>query len=206
MTVIIYIHQKYKHRGYGESYLTANNVASIFIYFVAPYFVGRGRRKSKLLLLGCAGAYFVNMAVPAVMAIVEVGHGHGDGGRPSGFRFGVELAANVVGGLGSGLFWVLQGIYMTNYCKNVATHEKGKYFSLANVILSSRIVMAPLLTMIGLGFGNEATYFGLLSLIIVLALPIAVYWVPEIDLCEGEGNEREGEGLVGRGDGDVDKI
>lgn len=60
----------------------------------------------------------------------------------------------MIGGAASSLFWVIQGIYMTKYCLAVPENKKGKYFSLANVILNSRIAIGPLITMIGLGMGN----------------------------------------------------
>lgn len=67
--VIIYLHQKYRHQGYGESYLTANSFSSIITYFFCPL-ITRKFNNSRLLLLLCTIAYFINMAIPALISVV----------------------------------------------------------------------------------------------------------------------------------------
>jgi hypothetical protein len=60
----------------------------------------------------------------------------------------------MIGGAASGMFWVLNGIYMANYCRNLAENKKGFYFSLSSVVFNARLIIAPILTIVGLGLGN----------------------------------------------------
>ena len=73
---------------------------------------------------------------------------------PSTFRFGAEVLANVIGGAASGLYWVLNGVYMAEYCRSLPENKKGWYFSISNIIMNSRGVIGPIITMVGLGLGN----------------------------------------------------
>lgn len=52
--------------------------------------------------------------------------------------------------------------------------------------MNARVILAPLVTMLGLGLGNEAIYFMLLSGIILASLPIAVVLIPSIPLQVSE--------------------
>lgn len=73
---------------------------------------------------------------------------------PFKFRFLCEILANMIGGVASVIFWILNGVYMTSYCEPVVANKKGRYFSLANVILNLRAIIGPALTIIGLGMGS----------------------------------------------------
>lgn len=73
---------------------------------------------------------------------------------PTNLRFFLEILANAIGGVASGLYWVLNGVYMAEYCKSLPQNKKGWYFSISNIIMNSRVVFGSFLTMLGLGMGN----------------------------------------------------
>lgn len=106
-SVLIYLHQKYRHRGLGETYLTANASASILVYVFAPYILAKIKVESKKMILGCALGYFINVFLPALFAFKD------QNTVPSSFRFAVEILGNLIGGASSGIFMVLNGVYLT---------------------------------------------------------------------------------------------
>lgn len=124
-TVAIYIHQKYGHKGYGETYLSVNSFTSVLTYIFCPFIIDKGKKRSKLLLVLCVIGYLLNMLIPTIMSYIDdqnLDHTVLQVPPPSLQRYIFEIIANLIGGVFSGIFWVLHGIYMANYCLNVPTN------------------------------------------------------------------------------------
>ena len=88
----------------------------------------------------------------------------------------------MTGGIGSGIVWVLYGLYMAEHYRNVPTTEKGKYFSISSSIINFRYIGSPLLIIFGLGMANEKSFFFILAVIAFLAIPYPLLFLPNIDL------------------------
>lgn len=61
---------------------------------------------------------------------------------------------------------------MTEYTSKLPENKRGKYFSLSNIIINLRLIIGPLITMVGLGMGGETVYFAMLSLTIICSFPL----------------------------------
>ena len=152
--VIIYIHQSFNHKGYGEANLTANTIASVVFFLFAPLILRKSSLTSVQWLTICAICYLINVLVPALLSSNETRSSKSEVPPPTVFRTILEILANIIGGSASCILWVLYGLYMVEFCCGVDPQKKGYYFGVSTAIINLRSILGPILTIFGLGLGN----------------------------------------------------
>ena len=130
----------------------------------------------------CAVCYLINVLVPALLSSNETRSSKSEVPPPSVFRTIIEILANIIGGSASSILWVLYGLYMVEFCSGIDPHKKGYYFGVSTAIINLRSILGPILTIFGLGLGNEQIFFGLLSLFALLAIPFPIKCIDPIPL------------------------
>lgn len=70
--IIIYIHQKLHHLGYGEMNLTANSLTFLFLSFFAPSIIRASTLTTNQWLSICALGYFINVFLPGLLSTENI--------------------------------------------------------------------------------------------------------------------------------------
>ena len=110
--IIIYMHEKYQHHGYGQLYLTANSMSTLLSYFYCSAVIKQLKLTSRnVLLLGSFG-YTLNYLIPTILGQGEV-DSNGNVSPPSAIRVLIEIIGNIVGGTFAAFVWVIQGGYLS---------------------------------------------------------------------------------------------
>ena len=90
--------------------------------------------------------------------------------------------ANIIGGGACTFLWIIFGLFLSYYSPKVSPDLRGYLFSLSSAIINVRVIIGPLLTIFGLGYGNERIFFFILSFFALLAIPYPALFISPIDL------------------------